>query len=203
MATKREKAKAERKTVALTDGDINGAKPRDKTYTLFDGGGLYLEVNPNGSKVWRMMARLKGKMIKMSFGKYPAVSRQGARIKRLEAQELIAKGINPNEQKKRLREAEKAKTEHTFEKIARAWHAMRKTGWRDSTADYILRRLELNIFPVIGNIQINDITAQQIKLVLQDIEARGGGRNGKTDKSCRFSDIQICKHQRHSMRQSG
>jgi len=186
MATKREKAKAEHKTVALKVEDINKAKPTDKPCYLFDGGGLYLEVNPEkkgGSRLWKMQARLNGKLIKMSFGKYPAVSLQDARKKRLEAQELIAKGINPNEAKKAARAAEKARTEHTFEKVARAWYDLRKGGWQESTANYIIRRLEANIFPVIGDLPINEIRVPHIKRALQAIEQRGAGETARRVKT--------------------
>ncbi len=183
MATKREKEKAKRKTVALTSNDINKAKPKDKLYTLFDGGGLYLEINPSGSKLWKMLARLNGRQIKLSFGKYPAVSLEYARKKRLEAQELIAKGINPNEAKKAAKAAEKARTEHTFEKVARAWYDLRKGGWQESTANYIIRRLEANIFPVIGDLPINEIRVTHIKQALQAIEQRGAGETARRVKT--------------------
>ena len=38
----------------LTDTAVKNAKPKDKTYTLGDGGGMYLEVTPTGAKFWRM-----------------------------------------------------------------------------------------------------------------------------------------------------
>lgn len=41
----------------LTDIQVKRAKPLDKTYTLADGGGMYLEVAPSGSKIWRMSYR--------------------------------------------------------------------------------------------------------------------------------------------------
>lgn len=43
------------------------AKPRDKAYQLADGEGLYLMVNTNGSKYWRMKYRFAGKENKLSF----------------------------------------------------------------------------------------------------------------------------------------
>ena len=58
----------------LTPKQINNAKPKDSTYTLFDGSGLYLEIAPTGSKLWKMKASLNGKAVKLSFGKYPDIS---------------------------------------------------------------------------------------------------------------------------------
>ncbi len=161
------------KSVQLTVNRINKAEPGD--YPLFDGGGLHLTLEKSGSRFWRMLARFNGKNILLSFGKYPAVSLQDARKKRLEAQEPIAQGINPNERKKQIKQAEIAKTENTFEKIARAWHRNTLPEWKAVTANDIIKRIELNVFPALGKIPIADITHQQIIDVLKAVEGRGGG----------------------------
>jgi hypothetical protein len=41
----------------LIDIQVKNAKPKDKIYTLADGGGMYLEIAPSGSKIWRMSYR--------------------------------------------------------------------------------------------------------------------------------------------------
>ena len=62
---------------------VKNARPQEKIYRLFDGGGLYLEVTPQGSKLWRMKFRQpNGKENRLSFGKYPDVSLEQARQKR-------------------------------------------------------------------------------------------------------------------------
>ncbi len=38
--------------MALSDVQIRSLKPTDKLYKVTDGKGLYLEVSPNGSKLW-------------------------------------------------------------------------------------------------------------------------------------------------------
>ena len=161
-----------KRIIPLVPEQIDNAKPKDKPYTLFDGSGMYLEIAPTGSKLWKMKASLNGKAVKLSFGKYPDVSLAQARKKRDEARKLIAEGIDPREEKKARIEAEKAKTEHTFEKVARDWHTSRLPEWQPVTARNTLNRLELDIFPVLGNQPIADITHQQIIDVLKTIEAR-------------------------------
>ena len=47
--------------MALTDTAIRKAKPAGKPYKMTDGDGLYLLVNPNGSKWWRFDYRYAGK----------------------------------------------------------------------------------------------------------------------------------------------
>jgi hypothetical protein len=64
--------------MSLSDTAIRSAKPKEKTYKLFDGGGLYLEVAPTGSRWWRLKYRFAGKEKRLAFGVYPAVMSIGA-----------------------------------------------------------------------------------------------------------------------------
>ncbi|HBU9735758.1 TPA: DUF4102 domain-containing protein [Klebsiella pneumoniae] len=73
------------------------AKPRDKAYQLADGEGLYLMVNTNGSKYWRMKYRFAGKENKLSFGTYPDISLAEARTKLDEAKKVLANDKDPGE----------------------------------------------------------------------------------------------------------
>ncbi len=58
---------------------VEAAKGKEKSYKLFDGGGLYLQVEPNGSRYWRMKYRFAGKEKRLSFGVYPTVTLADAR----------------------------------------------------------------------------------------------------------------------------
>lgn len=84
----------------LNARQIDTAKPKENIYKLADGGGLYLQINANGSKYWRMKYRFAGKEKKLSFGIYPDVSLADARTKREEARKLLAAGNDPGEVKK-------------------------------------------------------------------------------------------------------
>ena len=82
----------------LTNATVKNAKGKDKTYKLSDGGGMYLEIAPSGSKLWRMKYRkTDGKENRLSFGKYPDVSLGEAREKRQAARKLIAADKDPAE----------------------------------------------------------------------------------------------------------
>jgi len=85
----------------LTDSAIKTAKPKEKPFKLSDGHGLYLEVTPTGSKLWRLKYRIAGKEKKLAIGAYPAVSLQQARQRRTDARELLAQGADPSAEKKR------------------------------------------------------------------------------------------------------
>lgn len=81
--------------MTLNARQVETAKPRDKAYKLADGGGLYLMVNTNGSKYWRMKYRFAGKEKKLSFGTYPDISLAEARTKRDEARKVLANDKDP------------------------------------------------------------------------------------------------------------
>jgi len=64
-------------TVPLTEAQVRNAKGKEKPYKLFDGGGLYLEVMPSGSRIWRLKFRQpNGKENRLTFGPYPEVTLQ-------------------------------------------------------------------------------------------------------------------------------
>ncbi|TXH63518.1 MAG: DUF4102 domain-containing protein, partial [Tolumonas sp.] len=92
-----------RVTNPLNDTQVKNAKAKDKDYSLFDGGGLELRIKTNGAKYWLFRyARPddKTKRTRIQFGEYPAIGLADARVKRQEAEALLAKGIDPFEHKK-------------------------------------------------------------------------------------------------------
>lgn len=158
----------------LTDTQVKNAKPKDKSYKLFDGGGLYLEVTTSGGKLWRMKYRkVDGKENRLAFGAYPEVTLSDARSRRAEARKLLSEGIDPSQERKEKNLSNRQAAANTFEKLAREWHTNKLGSWRESTARDTLRRLELDIFPEIGRLPIGSITHQQMIATLRKIEARG------------------------------
>ena len=157
----------------LTDIQPRNAKGKDKPYKLADGGGLYLLINPDGSKYWRMDYRFAEVRRTLAFGKYPVVSLADAREKRTAARKLLDEGVDPGQHKKEKARVAAEKESQTFEKLAREWHTIRLPSWKGSTAKDTLRRLEIDIFPEIGALPIGSITHQQMIATLRKIEARG------------------------------
>ena len=88
----------------LTDTAIHDAKPAGKPYKKGDGGGLYIEVWPNGAKYWRLKYRFAGKEKRLSFGVHPGATLAEARQRREEARTLLANGVDPGE----IREKDRA-----------------------------------------------------------------------------------------------
>ena len=130
----------------LTDTAIRSAKPQTKTFKLFDGGGLYLEVSPAGGKWWRWKYRFGGKEKRLSFGVYPDVTLKLAREKRDTARQQLAAGMDPGEARKAEKQAQAGA--ESFEAISREWHTKFSPGWVASHGDRILRRLEKDIIPL-------------------------------------------------------
>jgi integrase len=159
--------------MALTDTSCKTAKGEEKPRKLSDGGGLYLEVMPNGSKYWRMKYRYGGKEKRLAFGVYPEVTLKEAREKRDEARKLIADGIDPSQIKKEKKLKQYLDAEFTFEKIGREWHEHQALGWTERHSAYVLRRLEADIFPAIGSRPINEITPPELLTAIREIEKRG------------------------------
>jgi integrase len=155
----------------LTDIAIRSAKPKAKTFKIFDGGGLYLEVTPTGGKWWRWKYHFGGKEKRLSFGVYADVSLKAARDKRDDARKQLAAGIDPGQARKAEKEAQAGA--ESFEAIAREWHARFALGWVASHGDRIIRRLEVDLFPWIGKRPIAEIKAPELLAVLRRIESRG------------------------------
>jgi integrase len=158
----------------LTDTAIRNAKPRDKTYTLGDGEGMYLEVMPNGTRFWRMAYRQpNGKKNRLTFGKYPEVSLAEARDKRLAARKLMAQGIDPGMARREEKHAKEKAALNTFEAVARAWLARTAADRAASTQEKNTAWLERNIFPAIGALPIASIKPWDVLSALRVIEKRG------------------------------
>ncbi|PHM50986.1 tyrosine-type recombinase/integrase [Xenorhabdus sp. KK7.4] len=156
----------------LNARQIETAKPKEKTYKLADGGGLYLEVSSRGSKYWRMKyyRPTDKKEDRLAFGVYPAVSLADARARRDEAKKLMAQGIDPKAEKKGT--ASPSKVTHTFEHIAREWHASNKR-WSDRHSQTVLRSLEQYIFPQIGKLNITTLRTSQLLAPIKMIDDAG------------------------------
>lgn len=168
----------------LTDTKIRTIKPAEKPQKLFDGGGLFLLVTPTGGKLWRLKYRFGGIEKLLAIGPYPQTSLADARQKRDQASALIANGVDPSDTKKAQKVAGTQETE-TFEIIAREWHTKFSATWAASHGIKIIRRLELYVFPWLGNRPIKSITAPDLLTVLRRIEAKGALETAhRTQQNC-------------------
>ncbi len=157
----------------LTDTAIKSAKPRDKPFKMFDGGGLYLELAPAGGKWWRFKYRFGGKEKRLSFGVYPDVGLKLARDRREAARRLLVNDVDPGEHRKASKAAEGERSANSFEVLGRECFAKFEPNWAASHADKIISRLERDVFPWIGNMPISSVRAPDLLACLRRIEHRG------------------------------
>jgi len=165
--------KMPKSVVPLTELQVKAAKPKAKPYKLFDGGGLYLLINHDGARYWRMKYRFLGKEKLLALGKYPDVTLASARRMRDAARGIVLGGGDPNQSKRIEKQNKALANADTFEAVAREWHANKLESWQPRTSKNILHRLEKDVFPLIGKNPISEIRAPVMLDVLRQIEKRG------------------------------
>ena len=168
-----------------------------KTQKLFDGGGMFLELTPNGSKRWRLKYRFAGKENLLSLGLYPETSLKAAREARQAARTQLANGTDPSQVRKIEKLNRHVQAANTFESIATEWHSTKKTGWSDSHAQATFDRMRLNLFPWLGARALVEITAPEIWSVLRKLSDRG---KHETARRCCSISSQVFDHAIHTGR---
>lgn len=157
----------------LTDTKCKSAKPADKTQKLSDGKGLYLEITPKGAKYWRLKYRINGKEKRLALGVYPTVTLREAREATDTARKRVSEGVDPSVEKKVQKQQALTNSENTFKMVALEWHRTKNNQWTQKYGHTIMRRLEANIFPALGNRPIAEITPPELLDALRQIEKRG------------------------------
>ena len=160
----------------LTDRAIQNLSPKSKAYKKYDSQGLYIEVKPTGSKLWRFKFSFNGKAKLLALGKYPTVSLKDARQLRDEAKQKLAQGIDPAQAKQLMKKDQVRKqkvAQNTFEKVAEEWWYAQKATWSENYAKANWRRIEANLLPWIGKSPINEIEPTFLLEQIKRMEKRG------------------------------
>ena len=131
----------------LTDVKIRNTKPALKPVKVTDAGGLYLEVRPSGSKLWRYRYRIAHKENVFALGEYTKqpsgetaaqkqarighgkLTLQEARVEREKCRGMVKQGIHPAHSRQSLRTEQIIENKSTFEAVAREWIDQRKPTW--------------------------------------------------------------------------
>ena len=156
--------------MSLNDTKIRSLKPSDKSFKVSDSHGLYLLVNPGGSRLWYLKYRINKKESRLSLGAYPDVSLSGARQQRDGIRKLLAQNINPAQQ--RLAEKAARSPEKVFKNVALEWHKS-NIKWSQNTADRLLASMNNHIFPVIGHLPVTELTPPHFIALLKGIGEKG------------------------------
>ncbi|MBD3666179.1 tyrosine-type recombinase/integrase [Sulfitobacter aestuariivivens] len=157
--------------MALTDTAIRNTQPRVKPFKISDSHGLYLLVNPRGSRLWRFKYRYNGREKLLSLGSYPLVGLKHAREKRDEARLLLTDGYDPSAEKQKRRRQEFLEQGISFSEIAREYVEKLR---REGRAAQTLRKLDWLITlaePHLGTFDVKEIEAQDVLVVLRSVEA--------------------------------
>ncbi|PZP85880.1 MAG: hypothetical protein DI582_04610 [Azospirillum brasilense] len=159
--------------MALTEIAIKNLKAPDKAKKVFDANGLYLLVLPSGSKTWCYKYRMLGKEKKLTFGPYPLITLKEARQKRDDAKRKLLEGIDPSVEKQTQKRLAAFDAANTFKAVAQEWHDLNKSKWTERHAKVLMRRLELHIFPDLGDRPVKEIKALEILHTIRKVEKKG------------------------------
>ncbi|HNQ04894.1 MAG TPA: integrase arm-type DNA-binding domain-containing protein [Thiobacillaceae bacterium] len=183
----------------LSDAKIRTAKPDAKPYKLSDGGGLFLLIQPSGSKLWRWKFRLNGKENLFAVGSYPEVGLADARAARDAARDLAKQGINPSQHRKDERQrnidaaaarkhAEALALEISFAKVSAAYLAEVKASYTLGSYRAKESRIRKYLAPKLDELPITEISAKEIRPILEACKAYGAwaGIHVKGDLSAIF-----------------
>lgn len=172
----------------LTAVQVKNAKPQDKPYKLYDGGGLFLLVTPAGGKLWRLKYRQEnGKEGLLSFGSYPVVSLEQARRKRDEAKQQKASGNDPGQIARAERAESRSLAKNTFAAIAGQWIDFMGSKIAPQTLKYYNSLMKNYLLPNFGDMPVKRIKPSHLIEVFRKIEEKGTLYSSK--RSC-----QICSN---------
>lgn len=155
--------------MALTDTKLRTLKPKERAYSISDGGGLFIEIMPGGKLVWRMRYRLKSRQEKVTFGEYPAIPLVEARQLREEARAMVVRGESPMKAKQETKSLEREPD--TVEAFARNWltNVVEKTNHHPRN---IRRVLEKDVIPAIGRKRLPEVAVSDVLAITDKIKAR-------------------------------
>lgn len=167
----------------LKDLEIKATKPEKMPFRKADGKGLYIEVFPNGSKLWRLKFRFAGKEKRLALGSYPAISLAEARKRRDDARAILEQGNDPSMVRKQEKAAARVSAENSFVRVAEEYLAkMEKEGRAPATllkARWFLSLLE----PAIGPMPVREVDPQMLLAALRKLEAKGNYETAKKARS--------------------
>ena len=164
-----------RTTRPLTNTEVLRAKALEKDLTLHDGEGLFLIVKTSGKKLWRFRYQRPAtkKRTMMGIGAFPALSLADARRLRADYLALLANGIDPQIQAEVAEEQQQIALDSIFSTVAANWFQLKSKSVTPDYAKDIWRSLEKDVFPVIGEIPVQQIKARTLVETLEPIKARG------------------------------
>ena len=155
--------------MALTHTAVSNAKPKDKVYKIFDGGGLYLQVKPTGYKAWKYDFRIGASRGTYTIGQYPDIKLKDAREAHRKAREHVAKGINPRAIKQEQIIANDLDNKR-FSHYAIEW--LDKQNIADSTYKDLKQRIHKNLTPFLDKKKVNEFSTLELLNIMKKMSDR-------------------------------
>ncbi|MEA3044656.1 MAG: hypothetical protein QOH47_2494 [Sphingomonadales bacterium] len=160
--------------MALSDVQIRALRGGDAPYKRFDGKGLYIEVYPNGSRLWRLKFRHAGKEKRLALGGYPEVSLAAARKQRDSARALLMEGHDPAQKRKSDKRRAKLEADNSFAIIATEFIETKMAREGRSEATLVKARWFLDLLrPSLGQRPITAIEPAEMLEPLRKLEGKG------------------------------
>ena len=156
----------------LSDSKIKTLKPTEKMYRILDAERLYIEVRPSGKKIWRFKYTLNGKEGTISFGEYPSVSLADARKRKEDAKALLAKGINPVEDRNQKEEEKRAATNNSFKAVTEELKKKKMKYKSEGYVDRFKGAMERDIYKIIGNKPIKEVNSADVLQIMKNTMER-------------------------------
>lgn len=160
-------------TNLLTDLQIRKAQPKDKEYSLNDGGGLIVLVHPNSSKYFQLRATVDGKRKRVQLGKYGDMTLEDARESAKGKRRQVKDGIDPVQDKRSKVLQRKRDALMTFKGVADEWMAIKQRTVAASSYRKIHGGFTANVYPKLGSLPIKQVDALMVREVMQVMEKRG------------------------------
>lgn len=131
-----------------------------------DGGGLYLEVDANGTKRWAMRLTVNGRRRDFGLGSINKVSLVQAREEAQRYRTLAYQGIDPSAERK----ARRVDTAPTFAEVAAKVHTQRLAIWSNGKhVEQWIKTLQEYAYPQVGQKRISEIGTPEVLAVLSPI----------------------------------
>ena len=129
-----------------------------------DGDGLYLDVQPTGTRSWMQWLVIRGRCRELGLGGFPLVPLKDARAQALANRRLARAGGDPLAEKRRL------KSMPTFAAAAKAVLAQMRPGWRNPKhgKDW-LSSMERFAFPRLGKLPVSEVTSADVAETLRKV----------------------------------
>jgi integrase len=157
----------------LSDVEIKKSKSREKPYKRFDGGGLYLLVNPNGSKLWRLKYRVDGREKLLAYGSYPLVPLKDARAWRDRSKRLLLDGVDPGVHRRSAKNEASIAAANTFGVIAADYLAKAE---KEGKSETTLSKKRWLLGLAGGEFEkrpIEEITSPEVLAILTKVQDKG------------------------------